>query len=217
MLRASTGISTRSEAERLKFGLFMALAWLHPAFMKAAAVPREATSAHKSPWPIITLSRTSTSFSTHSSAPGTSSAEKLASSDAAPTELNILFNRVLHWLAKLKHLSLRVFIASLSFMFFSASTLSVTFRASISRLNQLEFSSKTVWASVSSLLNFLFWACASASDPSAEHNNLSFSFRESSSFLILFSKPLAIASFFCLHHLVAFLKLCLVTNHVKMN
>jgi hypothetical protein len=144
MLRALAGISTRSDGERLKFGLLTAVAWLHPAFMKAAAVPREATSAQKSPWLIMTLSRTSTSFSTHSSAPGTSSAERLASSDAAPTELNILFNQAVHWIAKLKHLSLRVLSASFSFRFLSASTLIVMFKASVSRLNRLEFSSKSI-------------------------------------------------------------------------
>jgi hypothetical protein len=85
-------MSIRSAGDRPKFGLLTALAWLHPAFMKAAAVPREATRAQKSPWPVMTLLRTSTSFSTHSSAPGISSAKRLASSDTAPTELNILFN-----------------------------------------------------------------------------------------------------------------------------
>jgi hypothetical protein len=120
MLRASAGISTRSDGERLKFGLLTALAWLHPAFMKAAVVPQEATSAQKSSWPVMTSSRTSTSFSTHSSASRISSAERLTSSDATPTELNILFNRAVHWLAKLKHLSLRVLSASVSFRFLSA-------------------------------------------------------------------------------------------------
>jgi hypothetical protein len=85
-------MSIRSGGDRPEFGLLTTLAWLHPAFMKAAVVPREATSAQKSPWPAMTSSRTSTSFSTHSSPPGISSAERLASLDAAPTELNILFN-----------------------------------------------------------------------------------------------------------------------------
>lgn len=127
-----------------KFGLLTALAWLHPAFLKAAAIPREATSAQKSPWLVMTSSRTSTSFSTHSSAPGISSEERLASSDAAPAELNILFYRVVHWVAKLKHLFLRVFSASLSFRFFSVLTLIVIFKALVSWLNRLEFSSKSI-------------------------------------------------------------------------
>jgi hypothetical protein len=118
MLQVLARISTRSDDERLKFGLLTALAWLHSAFMKAVTVPREATSAQKSLWPVMTSSRTSTSFSKHSNAPGISSAERLASSDAAPTELNILFNREVHRVAKLKHLSLRVLSASLSFRFF---------------------------------------------------------------------------------------------------
>jgi hypothetical protein len=89
-------MSIRSAGDRPKFGLLTALAWLHPAFMKVASVPREATSTQKSSWPVMTSSRTSTSFSMHSSALGMSSAERLASSDAAPTELNILFNRAAH-------------------------------------------------------------------------------------------------------------------------
>jgi hypothetical protein len=89
--------------------------------MKAAAVPREATSAQKSPWPVMTSSRTSTSFSTHLSAPVISSTEKLASSDAAPTELNMLSHRVVLQLAKLKHPSLRALNASLRFMFVTPS------------------------------------------------------------------------------------------------
>jgi hypothetical protein len=101
-------MSIRSAGDRPKFVLLTALAWLHPAFMKATVVPREATSAQKSLWPVMTSSRTSTSSLTHSSAPGISSTERLASLDAAPTELNILFNRAVHWVAKLKHLFLKV-------------------------------------------------------------------------------------------------------------
>jgi hypothetical protein len=86
--------------------------------MKAAAVPQEATSAQKSSWLVMTLSWTSTYFSIHSSAPIISSAERLVSSDAARTELNILLNWVVHWLANSKYLSLKAFTASLSFEFF---------------------------------------------------------------------------------------------------
>jgi hypothetical protein len=96
MLRALVGMSTRSVGDRLKFDLLTTLAWLHPTFMKVAAVPREATSAQKSPWLVMTSSRTSTSFSMHSSASGISSAKRLASSDVALTELNILFNQAVH-------------------------------------------------------------------------------------------------------------------------
>jgi hypothetical protein len=45
MLQASAGISTRSDGKKLKFGLLTTLEWMHPAFMKAVAIPREATSA----------------------------------------------------------------------------------------------------------------------------------------------------------------------------
>jgi hypothetical protein len=109
-----------------------ALAWLHLAFMKAATIPREAISAQKSPWPVMTSSRTSTYFSIHSSTPGISLAERLASSDMAPTELKILFSRAVHWATNLKHLFLRASSVSLSFRFFSASTLIVIFKASVS-------------------------------------------------------------------------------------
>jgi hypothetical protein len=78
----------RSVGDILKFGLLTVLAWLHLALMKAAVVPQEATSAQKSLWLVMTSSRTSTCFSMHSSALGISSAERLASSDAALTELN---------------------------------------------------------------------------------------------------------------------------------
>jgi hypothetical protein len=92
MLGASTGISTKSDGDRPKFGLLTALTWLHPVFMKATVVPREATSAQKSLWPVMTSSRTSTSFSICSSVLGISSKEGVTYSDAAPTESNIPFN-----------------------------------------------------------------------------------------------------------------------------
>jgi hypothetical protein len=87
MLQASTGVSTKSDGDRPKFGLLMALTWLHLAFRKAAVVTREATSAQKSPWPVMTSSRTSTSFSICSRALGISSKEGVTSLDAAPIEL----------------------------------------------------------------------------------------------------------------------------------
>jgi hypothetical protein len=49
--------------------------------------------------------------------------------------LKILLNRAVHWLANPKHLSFRAFSASLSFVFFSDSTLSLAFRALFSCLN----------------------------------------------------------------------------------
>jgi hypothetical protein len=82
-------------------------------------MPREATSTQKSPWTVITSSRTSTSFSILPRAPRISSAERLTSSDLAPTELKIPFSRAMHWVAKLKHLFRRVLTVSLSLRFFS--------------------------------------------------------------------------------------------------
>jgi hypothetical protein len=87
MLRASAGISTKSDVERLNVGLLTILVWLHSAFINAAAVPREATRSQKSLCPVITSSRASTSFSICSKAPVIYSAEGIISSEAAPTEL----------------------------------------------------------------------------------------------------------------------------------
>jgi hypothetical protein len=69
MLLTLAGILTKSDGERLKFGWLIVLTWVHLALTKAAAIPRESTSAQKSSWPTITLSRTSISFSMHPSAP----------------------------------------------------------------------------------------------------------------------------------------------------
>jgi hypothetical protein len=49
MVRAILGMSTKSEAERLKFGLFKIFVCVKPAFQNAVAVPREANRAQKSP------------------------------------------------------------------------------------------------------------------------------------------------------------------------
>jgi hypothetical protein len=63
MLRASLGISIKSDGNRVKVGLFTVFACVHPAFKNAAAVTREASKAQKSPCPTITSSSASTSFS----------------------------------------------------------------------------------------------------------------------------------------------------------
>jgi hypothetical protein len=136
MVRALAGISTRLDGERLKFGLLTTLIWLHLALMKAASVPREATSAQKSPCPVITSSKTSTSFSTHPRALGISSAERLTSSDTTPTEFKIPLSWAMHWVAKLKHLFRRVLIVSFSLIFFLTSALIVAFNALDSRLKR---------------------------------------------------------------------------------
>jgi hypothetical protein len=96
---------TKSDDDRPKVGLLTVLRWLHPALAKAAVVPRAATSAQKSPWPTMTSSRSSISFSIHQSASGISSVEWLASLDVAPIELKISFSQAEHCVAKPKHLS----------------------------------------------------------------------------------------------------------------
>jgi hypothetical protein len=49
-------MSSKSAGDRLKFGLFAMFSCVQPAFMKATAVPREASRAQKSPCPAITSS-----------------------------------------------------------------------------------------------------------------------------------------------------------------
>jgi hypothetical protein len=155
MVRASAGISTRSDGERLKFGLLTTLIWLHLALMKAAVVPWEATSAQKSPCPVITLSKTSTSFSTHPRAPGISSAERLTSSDTTPTELKIPLSWAMHWVAELKHLFRRVLIVSFSLRFFLTSALIVAFNASDSWLKRSWKSHRGGWTDETWILQTL--------------------------------------------------------------
>jgi hypothetical protein len=93
MLRASPGISTKSDDERLKVGLLTILALVHLTFKNVAAVPREANREQKSLCPVITSSSASTSFSICLKALGISSAEGVISSELAPTELNIPFSQ----------------------------------------------------------------------------------------------------------------------------
>jgi hypothetical protein len=87
MLRASLGISTKSVEDRLKVGLFTIFACVQPAFRNAAAVPREASRAQKSPCPAITSSSASTSPSMCSKVLDMFSAEGVNFSALAPTEL----------------------------------------------------------------------------------------------------------------------------------
>jgi hypothetical protein len=54
-------MSFKSAGDRLKFGLFTMFPCVQPAFMKAAAMPQEASRAQKSPCPAITSLRASTS------------------------------------------------------------------------------------------------------------------------------------------------------------
>jgi hypothetical protein len=87
MLQASPGISTKSVEDRLKVGLFTIFACVQPAFRIAAAVPREASRAQKSPCPAITSSNASTSPSICSKVLDMFSAEEVNFSVLAPTEL----------------------------------------------------------------------------------------------------------------------------------
>jgi hypothetical protein len=50
MLRARLGMSVKSAGDRLKFGLFTIFPCVQPVFMKATAVPREASKAQKYLW-----------------------------------------------------------------------------------------------------------------------------------------------------------------------
>ncbi len=86
MLLAKLGISIKSEADKLKFGLFTMFPCVQPAFKKAVAVPREATRAQKSACPPITSSRASTSPSICSNVLGKFSAEGVNFEELAPTE-----------------------------------------------------------------------------------------------------------------------------------
>jgi hypothetical protein len=144
MLRASAGILTKYDGDRLKFGLFTILACVHLAFKNAAVVPREANRAQKSPCPVITLSSASTSFSICSKALGLSSAEGAISSELAPTELNIPFNRCTQRVAKSEHLFRRSFNDSCSFVFFSASASDFACSSFLSCLKHSNFSFKVV-------------------------------------------------------------------------
>ena len=86
ILLAKLGISIKSEADKLKFGLFTIFPCVQPAFKKAAAVPREATRAQKSACPPITSSRASASPSIYSNVLGRFSAEGVNFAELAPTE-----------------------------------------------------------------------------------------------------------------------------------
>jgi hypothetical protein len=105
MLRARLGISVKSGGDKLKFGLLTIFPCVQPDFMKATAVPREASRAHKLSYPAITSSRASTSPSMCSKVPGRSSTEGLNFSELAPTELKTYFSRCTHRLPKSRHLS----------------------------------------------------------------------------------------------------------------
>jgi hypothetical protein len=105
ILQASLGISTKSVGDRLKVGLFTVFLRVQPAFINAAAVPREGSKAHKSPCPAITSSSASTLFSICSKVLGRSSAEGVNSSELAPIEMKTFFSRRTQRLPKFKQTS----------------------------------------------------------------------------------------------------------------
>jgi hypothetical protein len=98
-------MSVKSAGDRLKLGLFTIFPCVQLVFMKATAVPREASRAQKSPCPAITSSRASTSLSMCSKVPGRSSIEGSNFLELAPTELKTYFSRCTHRLPKSRHLS----------------------------------------------------------------------------------------------------------------
>jgi hypothetical protein len=104
ILQARLGISARSAGDRLKFGLFTIFPCVQPTFIKATAMPREASRAQKSPCSAITSSSTSTSLSTCSKVLGKSSTEGSNFSELAPTELKTCLSRCTQRLPKFKHI-----------------------------------------------------------------------------------------------------------------
>jgi hypothetical protein len=148
MLRASPGILTKSDGNRLKVRLFTILACVHLAFKNenVAVVPREANRAQKSSCPVITSLSASTSFSICSKALGISSAKGAISSELAPTELNIPFDRCTQRVAKSEHLFRRSFSDSCSFVFFSALASDFAYSSFLSCSKRSDFSFKVVRA-----------------------------------------------------------------------
>jgi hypothetical protein len=105
MLWARLGISVKSAGDKLKFGLLTIFPCVQPVFIKATAVPREASRAQKSPCPAITSSSASTSLSICSKVLGRSSTEGSNLSELAPSELKTCFSRCTHQMLKFKHMS----------------------------------------------------------------------------------------------------------------
>ena len=167
ILRASLGISTKSDGDRLKVGLFTVFPCVQLAFMNATAVPREASRAQKSPCPAITSSSASTLPSMCSKVFGISLAEGVNSSELAPTELKTLFSRCMQRLPKFKHMSRSSFKVCCSFVFLSAS-------ASYFVCKSFLFYSKLSDFWRSSLFNLAFLAWASASEPCIAWSRKSF-------------------------------------------
>jgi hypothetical protein len=105
ILRARLGISIKFASDKLKFGLLTIFPCVQPDFIKATAVPREASRAQKSACPTITSSSASTSPSMCSKVSGRFSTKGLNFSALAPTELKTCFSRYRHCLPKSMHFS----------------------------------------------------------------------------------------------------------------
>jgi hypothetical protein len=167
MLCASLGMSTKSIEIRLKVGLLTIFLCVQPAFRNAAAVPREASRAQKSPCPAITSSSASTSPSMCSKVIDMFSDEGVNFSALAPTELKTIFNRCTQRLPKPRHMFRSSFKDCCNFVFStaSASYFVCKFFLSCSKLSDF-------WRS--SLFNLAFSVCASAREPSIAWSRKSF-------------------------------------------
>jgi hypothetical protein len=120
MLRASLGMSTKSVEDKLKVGLLTIFPCVQPDFRNAAAVPREASRAQKSPCPAITSSSASTSPSMCLKVLDMFSAEGVNFSALAPTELKTFFSRCTQRLPKPWHMFRSYFKDCCSFVFSTA-------------------------------------------------------------------------------------------------
>jgi hypothetical protein len=104
MLRAILGMSTKSDADRLKFGLFKIFACVQLAFKNVLVVPQEASRAQKSPCQAITSSSASTSPSICSKVLDMFPVEGVNFSALAPTELKTFFSHCTQWLPNSRHM-----------------------------------------------------------------------------------------------------------------
>jgi hypothetical protein len=104
MLWAILGMSTKFVADRLKFGLFKFFACVQPAFKNAAAVPREASRAQKSPCSTITSLSAYTSPSICSKVLDMFSVEGVNFLALAPNELKTFFSRCMQRVPKSRHM-----------------------------------------------------------------------------------------------------------------
>jgi hypothetical protein len=159
MLQALLGMTTKSDGDRLKFGLFTIFVCVQPAFRNAAAVPREASRAQKSLCPTITSSSAATSPSICSKVLDMFSAEGVNFSALAPTELKTFFSRCTQRLPKSRHMFRSSSKDCFSFVFSTASASHFVCKSFLSCSKLSDF-----WRS--SLFNLAFLVCYSAREPS---------------------------------------------------